>query len=176
MNSIVTSDFETPWGTLIIGSYKDKLCLCDWKHRNSFEKIIKRISNSLGTNLKEGTTKVITETKSQLAEYFEGNRQSFDLPIHLVGSDFQKRVWNELLTIPYGKTISYLELSRRLGDEKAIRAVATANGANAMAVVIPCHRIIGKSGKLIGYSGGIKVKASLLTLEKALIAKQLELF
>lgn len=101
----------------------------------------------------------------QLHEYFEGVRKTFDLPLHPDGTDFQKRVWDELLNIPHGKTMSYLDLSRKLGDEKAIRAVAAANGKNPLWIVIPCHRVIGSDGSLVGYAGGLWRKKWLLEHE-----------
>ncbi len=102
---------------------------------------------------------------SQLKEYFSGERKQFDLPLEIEGTEFQKRVWNELLTIPYGRTISYKDLAVRLGDEKVIRAAASANGANPLPIVIPCHRVIGSDGSLIGYGGGLEIKEKLLILE-----------
>ncbi len=102
---------------------------------------------------------------TQLTEYFSGERRHFDLPLEIEGTEFQKRVWNELLNIPYGRTISYKELAVRLGDEKVIRAAASANGANPLPVVIPCHRVIGSDGSLIGYGGGLEIKEKLLVLE-----------
>lgn len=102
---------------------------------------------------------------TQLMEYFEGERTGFDFKISPKGTDFQLRVWNELLNIPYGKTISYLELSKRLGDVKAIRAVASANGKNPLWIVIPCHRVIGTDGSLTGYAGGLWRKKWLLDHE-----------
>ena len=101
----------------------------------------------------------------QLKEYFNGERKQFDLPLEIEGTNFQKRVWNELLKIPYGRTISYKELAVRLGDEKVIRAAASANGSNPLPVVIPCHRVIGSDGSLIGYGGGLEIKEKLLVLE-----------
>ena len=94
----------------------------------------------------------------------------------LVGSDFQKTVWNTLLQIPYGKTETYLGLSKSMNNEKAIRAVASANGANAFSIIVPCHRVIGSDGKLVGYAGGLSVKKKLLELEGALATNQLSLF
>jgi len=94
----------------------------------------------------------------------------------LVGSDFQKQVWNELLKIRFGQTLSYLELSRNLGNEKAIRAVASANGANAISILVPCHRVIGSDGSLTGYAGGLGANKKLLELEGALKSDQLDLF
>lgn len=101
----------------------------------------------------------------QLKEYFDGERKEFDLPLEIEGTEFHKRVWKELEKIPYGKTISYKELAIRLGDEKVIRASAKANGANPLPVVIPCHRVIGSDGSLVGFGGGLKIKEQLLTLE-----------
>ena len=101
----------------------------------------------------------------QLKEYFSGERKHFDLPLEIDGTEFQKRVWNELLKIPYGRTISYKELAVKLGDEKVIRASASANGVNPLPIVIPCHRVIGSDGSLIGYGGGLEVKEKLLVLE-----------
>jgi len=101
----------------------------------------------------------------QLNEYFEGNRQQFDLILNPEGTTFQKNVWNTLLTIPYGKTLSYLDLSKKLGDVKAIRAVANANGKNPLWIVIPCHRVIGSDGSLTGYAGGLHRKKWLLDHE-----------
>ncbi len=110
----------------------------------------------------------------QLQEYFDGTREIFTLELSPEGTDFQKGVWNELLNIPYGKTISYLELSKKLGDVKAIRAVAAANGQNPLWIVIPCHRVIGSDGSLTGYAGGLHRKKWLLEHESP--AKQQRLF
>lgn len=101
----------------------------------------------------------------QLNEYFEGQRKSFDLNLNAQGTDFQKRVWDELLNIPFGKTLSYLDLSKKLGDVKAIRAVANANGKNPIWIIVPCHRVIGSDGSLTGYAGGLFRKQWLLEHE-----------
>ena len=101
----------------------------------------------------------------QLAEYFAGKRQTFDIPLNLKGTEFQLAVWNELLRIPYGDTITYAELARRIGRPAAIRAVGAANGANPIPVIVPCHRVIGSNGTLTGYGGGIERKQWLLALE-----------
>ena len=103
----------------------------------------------------------------QIDEYFNGNRKTFDLPLDLQGTDFQKKVWLELLKIPFGKTISYKELSLRLGDIKAIRAVAAANGANPVSIIVPCHRVIGSDRSLTGYAGGLWRKQWLLEHESS---------
>lgn len=108
---------------------------------------------------------VLEDCVHQLQEYFEGKRTQFDLTLNLEGTDFQKKVWNKLQTIPYGKTYSYLQLTQQLGDVKAIRAVANANGKNPLWIVIPCHRVIGSDGGLTGYAGGLHRKQWLLEHE-----------
>lgn len=108
---------------------------------------------------------VLQECVQQLSEYFNGTRKQFDLKLNPQGTDFQKKVWNELLNVPFGKTKTYLEQSKQLGDVKAIRAVASANGKNPIWIIIPCHRIIGSDGSLTGYAGGIWRKKWLLAHE-----------
>jgi len=108
---------------------------------------------------------IMIQCVEQLIQYFHGERRAFEFPVHQEGTIFQKRVWDELFGIPFGKTISYLELSRRLGDPKAIRAAASANGKNNIAIVVPCHRVIGSKNDLVGYAGGIWRKKWLLEHE-----------
>jgi methylated-DNA-[protein]-cysteine S-methyltransferase len=109
----------------------------------------------------------------QLEEYFRGARHSFDLKLDLQGSPFQLKVWNELMAIPYGHTISYLELARRIGNIKAFRAVGGANSHNPVSIIVPCHRVIGNNGRLIGYRGGLKRKKWLLEHEHAFAQRDL---
>lgn len=129
-------------------------------------------------NSEEKETHIIPEELQdcvhQLKEYFEGTRKQFDLKLNPIGTDFQKQVWNELQNISYGKTISYLDLSKKLGDVKAIRAVANANGKNPLWIVVPCHRVIGTDGSLTGYAGGLHRKKWLLEHESP--SKQQSLF
>jgi len=113
----------------------------------------------------ESTTGPIQEAARQLKEYFAGRRTDFDLPLAPQGTGFQKTVWQHLRDIPYGETISYGELARRVGNPKASRAVGAANGQNPIPIVIPCHRVIGSNGKMTGFGGGIPVKEALLALE-----------
>lgn len=108
---------------------------------------------------------LVLQCVEELIQYFNGQRRQFEVPIHQDGSPFQLKVWNELLGINYGKTISYLELSRRLGDTKAIRAAASANGKNNVAIIVPCHRVIGSNQSLVGYGGGLWRKKWLLDHE-----------
>ena len=110
---------------------------------------------------------------AQLDEYFHGTRQKFDLKLDLEGSAFQLKVWNELLKIPYGTTISYMELAARIGNIKAFRAVGGANGHNPISIIVPCHRVIGSNGRLTGYRGGLKRKKWLLEHEHALLQRDL---
>mgnify|MGYP001373221040 CR=1 FL=1 len=115
----------------------------------------------------------IKQCISQLDDYFNGTRKEFTIPVNPSGTEFQGRVWNQLCKIPYGKTISYLELARQLGDEKAIRAVGTANGQNPIPIIIPCHRVIGLDGSLTGYAGGLLKKQWLLEHEGAIQQRSL---
>jgi len=126
--------------------------------------------------MKVANSEITEKTKQQLNEYFSLKRTQFKLPLKFVGTKFQKSVWQELNKIEFGKTISYLELSKRIGNEKSIRAVAAANGANAISIIVPCHRVIGSGGNLVGYAGGIPTKKHLLKIEGAEIEKQLNLF
>jgi len=166
--------YSSPYGELILGSYNDQLCLCDWRYRKRREGIDRRIENGLLAKYVESGSPVIEETKAQLLQYFDGDRKEFDLPLLLVGTEFQKQVWKALIEIPYGKTLSYAGLSKKLGDEKAIRAVAGANGDNALAIIVPCHRILGSDGSLTGYAGGLGTKKKLLQLENASLQRELE--
>lgn len=108
----------------------------------------------------------LLDVKRQLEEYFLGRRKVFDVVLNLSGTDFQKTVWKELLKIPYGETRSYKEIAIAIGNEKAVRAVGNANNKNRIPIIIPCHRVIGSNGKLVGYDGGLLIKENLLNLEK----------
>ena len=127
------------------------------------------VSSVVVLNSEEKTTDIIPveleDCVIQLNEYFAGDRTLFDLKLNPEGTTFQKQVWNALQTIPYGKTLSYLELSKQLGDVKAIRAVANANGKNTLWIIVPCHRVIGSDGSLTGYAGGLHRKQWLLEHE-----------
>ena len=124
--------------------------------------------------LPENLSPAAQVTKEQLEAYFAGDLQQFDLPLAPMGTEFQQKVWHELELIPYGQTTSYLDMAKKLGDEKVIRAAASANGKNPIALIIPCHRVIGSNGDLIGYAGGLDRKQWLLKHEGAI--KQLDIF
>jgi len=168
MNKISIQTYNSPIGELLLGSYEGKLCLADWKYRRMRTSIDKRIQKGLKAEYVEESSEVIEKTIKEMKEYFAGERKVFDIPLLMVGTDFQKSVWEGLIQVPYGTTASYLELSRNIGNEKAVRAVATANGANSISIMIPCHRIIGSNGDLVGYAGGLPVKKQLLDLENNL--------
>ena len=171
MSYISIQYYKSPIGELLLGSYDGKLCLADMKYRKMRTTIDTRIQKGLKAEYVEQSSEVIEETIKQMQEYFSGERKEFDIPLLMVGSDFQKSVWEELMKIPYGATATYLELSKNIGNEKAVRAVASANGANAIAILIPCHRIIGSDGKLVGYAGGLSAKKKLLELENNLFSR-----
>lgn len=162
---IIIKRYDAPCGTLVLGSYEDRLCLCDWLVERHRAIIDRRLSRILNAGFSEGTSPVIEQAVNQLNEYFRGERKEFDIPLLFTGTDFQKKVWTELLNIPYGATVSYAELAQRIGMPKSCRAVANANGANAISVFVPCHRVIGSDGSLTGYGGGLETKLALLHLE-----------
>ncbi|WP_166960157.1 methylated-DNA--[protein]-cysteine S-methyltransferase [Yeosuana marina] len=154
---------------------------CIIKSPLGFTKIVgdfNGISSVTVLNSEEKITDIIPveleDCAIQLKEYFEGERKQFDLKLNPQGTDFQKKVWDKLLEIPYGKTMSYLELSKQLGDVKAIRAVANANAKNPLWIIVPCHRVIGSNGTLTGYAGGLHRKQWLLEHESPF--KQQSLF
>jgi methylated-DNA-[protein]-cysteine S-methyltransferase len=119
----------------------------------------------LGAPLENADHPVLLETQRQLREYFDGRRKAFDLKLDFTGTPFQRKVWAALLTIPYGETRSYAQIARQIGHPDAVRAVGAANGKNPISIVAPCHRVIGSTGKLTGFAGGLEAKAFLLALE-----------
>lgn len=165
MSEINISYFKSRIGEFIAGSFDGRLCLMDFRYRKMRQIIDSRIKRGLAAEFIVRTDDVIREAEKELDEYLKGTRMVFDVPILTVGTDFQKKVWDELMRVPYGTTSTYGELAAGLDRESSVRAVAGANAANAIAVIIPCHRIIGKDGELIGYGGGLAVKKRLLKLE-----------
>jgi methylated-DNA-[protein]-cysteine S-methyltransferase len=125
-----------------------------------------RIKKELNAEDLAQENSVLKEARKQIDEYLIGKRTEFEIPILMVGSNFQKQVWNALINVKYGEIASYLDLAKNIDNEKAVRAVASANGANSIGLIIPCHRIIGSNGELVGYGGGLPVKKRLLNLEK----------
>jgi methylated-DNA-[protein]-cysteine S-methyltransferase len=166
MNQINIQYYKTKIGELILGSFEGRLCLLDYRYRRMRATVDNRIKKGLGADFVEKNDDVLSKVRVQLDEYLNGDRTSFDIPVLMVGSDFQKSVWEALMKIPYGKTASYLDIAKFINNEKAVRAVANANGANSINLIIPCHRIIGSNGELVGYGGGVPVKKRLLKLEQ----------
>lgn len=177
MAVIYTQYYKSGFGELIIGDYNGKICLCDWRYRKMRSGIDKRIKRFFNAEYVFEKTDLISQIIFQLQEYEHSGRTEFDIPLHLIGTNFQKEVWEMLLKVPYGTTLSYLSLAKKLNNEKGIRAVASANGANAISIIIPCHRIIASDGSLTGYAGGLNTKKKLLQLEGSYTKnKQLHLF
>jgi len=165
MGEILIKQLKTAYGEMILGSFEDKICVCDWVYRSMRNSIDKRIQDGLKASYSEGDSPLLRELVQQLDEYFLKKRTEFDIPFLTVGTDFQKSVWVALTKINYGQTRTYSGLAEMIGKPEAVRAVGSANGANAIAIIIPCHRIIGKGGSLGGYAGGVNTKRKLLELE-----------
>lgn len=157
--------YASPVGELILGVYQDQLCLCDWQVRTNRAAVDARVQKGLGCDYQVQPHALHQETVRQLEAFFAGDLTEFDLPIRLVGTEFQQSVWRTLQGIGYGETTSYSDLSERMGNPKAIRAIAAANGANVLSLIVPCHRVIGRDGSLVGYAGGLPAKEALLRLE-----------
>ncbi len=165
MNQINIQYHKSKIGELILGSFENKLCILDFKYRKMRKAVDDRIKRGLNAEFIEKDNKILKETGKQIDEYLLGERKEFDIPIMMVGTIFQKSVWQALTQIKYGETVSYLDIAKKIKNEKAVRAVANANGANSIGLIIPCHRIIGSNGELVGYGGGLQVKKRLLKLE-----------
>lgn len=156
--------FDTPLGPMIAIADNKSLYLLQFAACRHLEKEISKIAAQ--ENITPGNTKPMQMIKEELGLYFIGKLQEFKTPIGLMGSDFQKSAWRALIKIPYGETRSYLSQAKNIGNDKAFRAVANANGANQLSIIVPCHRIINHNGKLGGYAGGIERKKWLLSHEK----------
>ncbi len=168
-NNIVVSVTRilSPLGPLFAGATEQGICLLEFTDRRMLETQIKILKNRLKAAFIPGENRHLIALGKQLKEYFSGKRTAFDIPLVLPGTPFQHKVWQALQEIPFGETRSYQEQAIAIGNPKAVRAVATANGDNRIAIVIPCHRVIGKDGSLTGYGGGLWRKQHLLDLEQA---------
>lgn len=164
---ITTALIESPVGPLLCGAVGQGICLLEFTDRRMIEAQLATVGRRLGLALVPGEHPLLVQLRRELAEYFEGNRRDFSVPVVAPGTEFQEGVWAELCRIPYGATISYEELANRVGRAGAQRAVGTANGLNRIAIVIPCHRVVNKSGELGGYGGGLWRKKLLLELERS---------
>ena len=148
------------------GANDNGICLFDFEFRTMLPEIKLRIANFLKQEYIFGAHPLFKDLEQQIGEYFEGTRTIFDLPLQLAGSPFQVKVWQGLLQIPFGEKRTYKQQSIDYGDPKAIRAIASANGANGIAIIVPCHRVVGSNGSLTGYGGGIDKKRWLLEHEQ----------
>lgn len=167
MHAIITKPYASPYGDLLLGSLNNALVLCDWRYRHQRQALDRRIMTHFDAHYTDGDSDCLRRAGEQLDEYFRGERRTFDLPLRTAGTAFQQAVWAQLQTIAYGDTLSYGDLAQRVDNPKAVRAVGAANGANALAILIPCHRVIANTGDLGGYAGGLAAKRRLLALEKA---------
>ena len=158
-------EYASPCGNLLLGVHGSSLCLCDWIIGDRIEKTLHRLKRFLPAQQCEDDLALIDVARLQLDEYFAGNRLDFSVSVTALGSEFQRRVWEVLPQIPYGRTASYKDIADRISCSNGVRAVASAIGANPLSILIPCHRIIGSGGTLNGYAGGLEAKRYLLQLE-----------
>lgn len=163
-NSLFSSFIETPLGLMLSVFSEKGLCLLEFLDRKMLETELTELIKKFQSNL-IFLEEISFNLKLQLGEYFNKKRENFDIPLDFVGTDFQIKVWHELLKIPFGETISYSKEAEKMGNPNATRAVASANGKNKISIVVPCHRVISKDGSLGGYGGGIDRKKFLLELE-----------
>jgi methylated-DNA-[protein]-cysteine S-methyltransferase len=167
MNQINIQLHKTEIGGVVLGSFCGKLCLLGFRSREMRRTVDDRIKRALNAEFVEQDDEILEKTRTQLDEYFKGLRRKFDIPVLMVGTDFQKDVWNAVMKVPYGATSTYSQIARDIGKERAVRAVGNANAANPISIIVPCHRIIGSGGELVGYGGGLSVKRRLLELEQS---------
>jgi len=163
---IMIHRFTTPLGPMFVCATERGVCLLEFTDRRMLETELRDLQRLLKARIISGENNHTRQAEKEISEYFSGIRQQFDLLIDAPGSDFQRSVWQSLRTVPYGQTSHYQALSEQIGNTKAVRAVAAANGANRIAIVIPCHRVIGKDGAMTGYGGGIARKEWLIEHER----------
>jgi methylated-DNA-[protein]-cysteine S-methyltransferase len=166
VNQINIRYHNMPIGGVVFGSFQGKLCLLDFGERGGRSVAEDRISRALNAELVEQDDEVMRGTSRQLDEYLEGQRSGFDIAMLMVGTDFQRRVWKSLMRIPYGTTSTYGQVAQDIASPRAVRAVGNACGANPIGIIVPCHRVIGSNGELVGYGGGLPLKRRLLALEQ----------
>ncbi|MCC7232446.1 MAG: methylated-DNA--[protein]-cysteine S-methyltransferase [Bacteroidia bacterium] len=165
-NRIVIKRIASPLGSLWAGASNCGLCLLEFPEKNGVEAELNDLRKQCSATVVYGTNSILEQTEKELGEYFTGIRKSFDVSLHFPGSLFRRKVWQSLLEIPYGQTISYSRQAKKMNLEGAVRAVAHANGMNRIAILIPCHRVIGENGSLTGYGGGLYRKQWLLNHER----------
>ncbi len=163
--TVYVAEVNTPLGEMVAASTAGHLLLLEFANRRMLETQLRRVRGAMECEFVDGETPVLASMRAQLDEYFRGERRGFDVPLHVPGSPFQTLVWEALQQIPFGTTTSYGRLAVSIGQPAAVRAVARANGDNRIAILIPCHRVIGADGSLTGYGGGLWRKKKLLDLE-----------
>lgn len=156
---------ETPIGEIYAASIGDKICLLDFVDSKEYEPIFNKLRQEFNAEMEYKTSPTLEQLRTELEEYFEGKRKDFQVETIQSGTPFQEKVWKILENIPYGTTISYKEEALQMGNIKASRAVANANGRNKISILVPCHRVVASNGKLGGYGGGLDRKIKLLELE-----------
>jgi AraC family transcriptional regulator, regulatory protein of adaptative response / methylated-DNA-[protein]-cysteine methyltransferase len=157
---------STPLGSMLAAATETALCLLEFTDRRMLETQLRRVRSLLKCNFLPVANDILLETERQMQQYFDGTRTEFTIPLELAGSDFQRSAWTQLLTIPPGEIRTYAEQARRIGRPTATRAVARANGDNRIAIIVPCHRVVGSDGRLTGYGGGLWRKKFLLEHEQ----------
>jgi AraC family transcriptional regulator of adaptative response/methylated-DNA-[protein]-cysteine methyltransferase len=161
----MTTYIDTPIGEMVAAATRTHLLLFEFERRNLFDQQMERVRRVVNGDLAPGDSPIFDQLRAELDEYFRGDRREFTVPLHVPGTAFQEQVWAALQTIPHGTTTSYSRLATSIGKPDAVRAVARANGDNRVAILIPCHRVIGADGSLTGYGGGLWRKKKLLELE-----------
>lgn len=167
---------DTPIGEMVALTNSEGLYLLEFTDKSNIDLRLDDIAQSLNATISEEADTVGIQLENELYSYFEGKLQHFTIPVKTVGTDFQIKVWEELVKVPFGEVISYKQQAISIGRPQSVRAVANANGANHIAIVIPCHRIIGSNGKLTGYSGGLWRKKELIKLEQKFSSQSQNLF
>ena len=163
---ITMTELSTPLGPMLAGATSQGVCLLEFNNRIRLEQEFAELKKMLGAEMKPGRNPHLDQLEKELAEYFDGTRKTFSVTLHTPGNEFSQTVWQSLLDIPYGRTISYKEQAALMKNPKAIRAIATTNGRNRLAIIIPCHRVIGSNGTMTGYAAGVDKKKWLLKFER----------
>jgi AraC family transcriptional regulator of adaptative response/methylated-DNA-[protein]-cysteine methyltransferase len=175
MNTLSVARLGSPLGPLVAGATAEGVCLLEFTDERRHERQLETVARRFGAAVVPGSSPHLDRLRSELEEYFAARRRTFTVPLRVAGTEFEERVWAELRRIAYGETRSYEDLALAVGRPGAQRAVGTANGRNRISIVIPCHRVVNKSGRLGGYGGGLWRKQALLDLEsrgQALLALQ----
>ncbi len=168
-NKIEIAEIQSPVGIFLAGTIDGKCCMFEFKHRKTIDQIVEKKKKQYAAEFVYNENDLHKLIKNQIDLYFEGKLKEFTIPLDQHGTEFQKSVWKELIKIPIGSTISYGELAKRVERPKAVRAVGSANGANNIAIIIPCHRVIRSDGHLQGYGGGIDKKKKLIKHERKVV-------